>query len=428
MKKFNLKKVLSLVLCMLLLTSALLLTGCGTSRYDKGEEDDQGLVYYLTQDKSAYSVKVTGGNIATDVVIPSEFNGKPVTILDAASNLDSYVLGEKSLSIPDSITMLGCYGVRSPIDSYIDENGSLDGISSKLAKNVVAHNGSIYMGNESNPYLMLVYSCDEDYSTHSGTKLIADMAFDENVRSIDVSEEVVYIHTGAFRGIYCDTVRDEASGMSVYNGVKISVDENNQNYKTANNMLVNKDATKVIYCTLDLVTAVPETVKYFETDAISASNISAYREALISMEMASFDAPLYLPKGDNEHAVLLYAPEGSTISDKVEIIAPGAMVDFATVTIPESVVQIMKGAFSSFTLTSATVTTTGWYAADKYADGYGYDLGYVYAPDEKTTIFPKTGDNEKMAKYTKGWSDPAVAANAISGYDRGTSDWCRPVD
>lgn len=415
MKKFTFKHVLSALLCVVILTSALLFTGCGRPKYDKAEEDEQGLNFYLTADKSAYSVAALGTLTTNDVVIPAEFNGKPVTVLDFKSNIVSNLFTDTQISIPDSITMVGCEGNIAIIESYLEENGTSN-IQEALGKYATYDKGSIYMGNESNPYLMLVYTNNESYSTPSGTKLIADTAFGESVRSISISDEVVFIHRGAFRFIECDTIQDEASGASIYNSVKISVDENNKNYKIANNMLVNKDATKVIYCTLDLITAVPETVEYFEMYAVTANNIATYRDALISMDMASADAPLYLPKGDNEQAVLLYAPEGSTVSDKVEIIASGALTDFySEVTVPDSVIQIMPQAFSS-TISSVTIGTKGWYNASKYADGFGYDLGYMDYPD----------DIKKLAKETKDWSSSttAVMETTASLYQ----NWCRPID
>ena len=75
--------------------------------YAKWKEDyySKGLNYELINDKREYAVTGKGGCTDNDIVIPSEYNAKPVTRI----GLEAFrgCTGLKSVIIPDSVTSIG---------------------------------------------------------------------------------------------------------------------------------------------------------------------------------------------------------------------------------------------------------------------------------------------------------------------------------
>ena len=119
------KRILSLLLTLVLLVSILPMTA-------HAEELDNGLVYKIHEDHKYYGdhAEITGyvGN-ATEVVIPAQIDGYPVTIIGYDAFLDCSSL--TNIVIPDSVTHIfenafaGCSSLTS-IDlpdslTYIDD-------------------------------------------------------------------------------------------------------------------------------------------------------------------------------------------------------------------------------------------------------------------------------------------------------------------
>ena len=66
---------------------------------------EERLAFKLNEDKSEYIVTGIGSYTGTNVIIPSNYNGKPVTAIgDGAFYM---MLGLSSISIPNSITSIG---------------------------------------------------------------------------------------------------------------------------------------------------------------------------------------------------------------------------------------------------------------------------------------------------------------------------------
>jgi hypothetical protein len=98
----------SLLIMLLVLACLLALTACfgenHTHVFDT-EEDSKGLEFRLNADGKSYSVTGIGICNDTDIVIPSVYNGLPVTIIGDYAFLwcDSLT----SIEIPDSVTSIG---------------------------------------------------------------------------------------------------------------------------------------------------------------------------------------------------------------------------------------------------------------------------------------------------------------------------------
>lgn len=108
--------VLKLLLCMLLVCiSAFCFTACGGNDSDNDDSEknnaqntpqySQGLEYTLNADGHSYAVTGIGSCTDTELVIPAEYNGKPVTSIGNAA----FVYGGSLTSIimPNSVTSIG---------------------------------------------------------------------------------------------------------------------------------------------------------------------------------------------------------------------------------------------------------------------------------------------------------------------------------
>lgn len=111
------KKILSILLAFMFIFSACSLASCEfingestqstseTTTAPEKEEYSVGLEFSLSRNKKEYAVSDIGTCTDVDIIIPSEYNGKPVTqIADNAfyNNRDI-----KSVTIPDSVTYIG---------------------------------------------------------------------------------------------------------------------------------------------------------------------------------------------------------------------------------------------------------------------------------------------------------------------------------
>ena len=100
----------TLLVCLLLLATIFALTSC------KKDKSEPSLEYELNEDGQSYSVVGIGSYESTAVVIPSEYEGLPVTAI-GSSAFAGYV-GFTSVTIPDSVTSIGDYAfVLTAIES-----------------------------------------------------------------------------------------------------------------------------------------------------------------------------------------------------------------------------------------------------------------------------------------------------------------------
>lgn len=111
LQKIGLTALLATICAM---TSTLALTSCKNNSLD-----DNGLEYILNADDNSYSVRGVASSKKTDIVIPSTYNGKPVTELK--DNAFQQRNGLNSVEIADSVTSIGqnafyeCNGLASVV-------------------------------------------------------------------------------------------------------------------------------------------------------------------------------------------------------------------------------------------------------------------------------------------------------------------------
>lgn len=235
-----------------------------------GVESDYsvGLKYSLNTDEKGYTVVGIGYCEDTDLVIPATYRGLPVTAI--GSNAFESVRSFKSVSIPASVTTIGEYafahcGVTSvtfatnsqltTVDRYAFfsssslqsialpdgvttigvaafngcnnitsisipdsittiENRALDFNSSAFT----VYNNAKYLGNSTNPYLVLVGASDTSLTTcdiHTGAKIILIFAFDNctSLKSVTIPNSVTTICNAAFYN--CSSLESMVIGSGV---------------------------------------------------------------------------------------------------------------------------------------------------------------------------------------------------------------------
>lgn len=244
-----------------------------------GVESDYsvGLEYSLNTDEQGYTVVGIGYCEDTDLVIPATYRGLPVTAI--GSNAFESVRSFKSVSIPASVTTIGEYafahcGVTSvtfatnsqltTVDRYAFfsssslqsialpdgvttigvaafngcnnitsisipdsittiENRALDFNSSAFT----VYNNAKYLGNSTNPYLVLVRAIDTSITTcniHTGAKIILIFAFDNctSLKSVTIPNSVTTICNAAF--YYCNSLSTVYYGGTAEEWADISID------------------------------------------------------------------------------------------------------------------------------------------------------------------------------------------------------------
>ena len=235
-----------------------------------GVESDYsvGLKYSLNTDEKGYTVVGIGYCEDTDLVIPATYRGLPVTAI--GSNAFESVRSFKSVSIPASVTTIGekafahC-GVTSvtfatnsqltTVDRYAFFSSSSlqsialpDGVTTigeaafNGCNNITSisipdsittiedraldfnssaftvYNNAKYLGNSTNPYLVLVKASDTSLTTcdiHTGAKIILIFAFDNctSLKSVTIPNSVTTICNAAFYN--CSSLESMVIGSGV---------------------------------------------------------------------------------------------------------------------------------------------------------------------------------------------------------------------
>ena len=235
-----------------------------------GVESDYsvGLKYSLNTDEKGYTVVGIGYCEDTDLVIPATYRGLPVTAI--GSNAFESVRSFKSVSIPASVTTIGekafahC-GVTSvtfatnsqltTVDRYAFFSSSSlqsialpDGVTTigeaafNGCNNITSisipdsittiedraldfnssaftvYNNAKYLGNSTNPYLVLVRAIDTSITTcniHTDTKLIYAFAFEDCtlLTSVTIPDSVTIIGNSVF--YKCDALESLIIGSGV---------------------------------------------------------------------------------------------------------------------------------------------------------------------------------------------------------------------
>ena len=211
------KKLFSGLLALLLTVGCLSVSACGGNAPEAsdstppqasvddstifGTEESDGLAYSLSSDETYYLVAGLGECKDTKIVIPAEYNNRPVLgiaegnsqlgagVFEGCLTLESIVLPEgattiganafascrnlKRISIPDSITFI--------------EMTAFNGCSSLVYNEY--ENGK-YLGNKTNPYTVLAGGKDKTVaavSVHENTVLITSKAFNKHTSLTSVT-------------------------------------------------------------------------------------------------------------------------------------------------------------------------------------------------------------------------------------------------
>lgn len=235
-----------------------------------GVESDYsvGLEYSLNADEKGYTVVGIGYCKDTDLIIPATYRGLPVTVI--GSNAFEYNRSFKSVSIPASVTTIGekafaSCGVTSvtfatnsqltTVDRYAFFSSSSlqsialpDGVTTigvaafNGCNNITSisipdsittiedraldfnssaftvYNNAKYLGNSTNPYLVLVGAIDTSITTcniHTDTKLIYAFAFTDCtlLTSVTIPDSVTIIGNSVF--YKCDALESLIIGSGV---------------------------------------------------------------------------------------------------------------------------------------------------------------------------------------------------------------------
>lgn len=139
-----------------------------------------GLEYILNQDGESYAVNGIGVATDTDIVIPSEYDGKPVTSISYSAFKDCASI--TSILIPDSVTFIG--------NSAFSDCISLAGIN--IPKHVTFINS------------MTFYNCEALQCIAIGNEVMAigDLAFKgcSSLANATIGNKVITIGSSAFYG------------------------------------------------------------------------------------------------------------------------------------------------------------------------------------------------------------------------------------
>ena len=162
--------------------------------------------HYILTNNSVYIIKYIGSS--ADVTIPSVIDEKPVTTIG-----DSAFLGRSltSITIPDSVTSIGSYAFRgcSSLTSVTIPNSvtsiGYDAFYNCSHLQYNEYDRCYYLGNETNPYLVLVSCFDNTVSSISiaeNCRFIYNSAFDScsSLTSVTIPNSVTSIGNSAFLG------------------------------------------------------------------------------------------------------------------------------------------------------------------------------------------------------------------------------------
>ena len=150
------------------------------SSTENKKAESLGLEYTLNEDNNSYSVVSVGTCQDTDIVIPSKYEDKPVTVIFA--NAFNGYTSLKSITIPESVTSIGEDAFYNT--AYYNDEEKWE-------------NGVLYIGTH---LIRAKTSINGTYTIKDGTKCIASSAFYEcdNLKSITMPESVTTMGSGVF--------------------------------------------------------------------------------------------------------------------------------------------------------------------------------------------------------------------------------------
>ena len=361
MRSFFSKRIGIIILTIIILAATLVaLSSCIQSGdSDDGQEPDdeqetndgqdqsepeytptEGLSYILNEDESGYTVSGIGTATDTDIVIPSEYNGLPVTGIGSWAFYACASL--TSIAIPDSVTSIG-YGAFESCASLTS---------------VTMGNGVTTIGSYAFAYCdSLISIVIPDSVTRIG---IGAFVYCHSLTSVTIPDSVTSIGVGAF-----------AAANSLIN---IAVDGNNSVYASKDGNLYNKDKTTLIqYATGKTAT------EFTIPDSVTSISSSAFHGCTSLTSIVIPDSVTSIGEAAFSGCTSL---KSVTIGNGVTSIGGSAFykcTSLKSVTIGNGVTSISSSAFADCTsLTSIIV--------DQNNTAYASIDGNLYNKDKTTLI------------------------------------------
>ena len=389
-----------------------------------------------TYEISSYSNK----NSKSKVVVPKIYNGKQVTsigsgcfkscsltgieIHDGITSIGSSAFSDCSylteIKIPDSVSRLESYLFNSCVRltsvsipntiEYVDAYAFYG--CSALPYN--AYDNAYYLGNEENPYLVLIKAKNTNITSceiNDGSRILLQYSFENCslLNEISIPSNVVYITKYSFVG---------CSSLSA-----INVEEENTNYTSIDGLLVDKNKTKIIYIPLAITKiSIPDSFTSIEADAFYS--YTSLEELTLpglfnhylgyyfrnNSYNTSYDNNSYVPKSLKKVTINSGDIPGYAFSNCSSL---------TSITIGNSVTSIGTYAFSECTkLTSITIPGSVTSIGDSAFRGCS-SLTSITIPDSVTSIGDSAfrGCSSLTSVFYKG---TAEQWNTISSY--GNSD------
>ena len=377
---------------------------CGEQKVSEGLE----YAYRTTNGEGYYEVVGIGDCKDTDLIIPSKYNGLPVLVIGVKAFYQSDQL--RSVVIPDGVTTIGetAFSSASIIDITIPDSVTFMGdsaFSNCAMLKLNSYENGYYIGNENNPYLVLMKAKNNaisSISVHNKTKFIHSLALSDckSITRITIPEGLLSIGYGAFKGCvnvksislpnsltYCGMTifgipsdyNDSANEWediytiegnlcylgnsdnpylvlihSRYSGVKITI-----NPKTK--VIARNSLLQYTNDSLDIPDSVMFLCGSICTDT-SLSKVINIGSELVSMDETTFDKFNYLESVNVSSNNKNYSSKDGVLynKDKTELIRyPKNKTDLTTFTVPETCKKICDYAFSGCSsLTNITIPSS----------------------------------------------------------------------
>ena len=334
-------KKISLLFCFIILIAVLATSSCSMRKL---ESDDVHFQYFWWEDDNAYHIKGTNVEGKTlednweiiDVVIPTEYNGKPVTQIGWDSFRQCQIL--RSVTIPEGITGINSYtffdcsnleSVRLPKSMKNFWGGCFASCNSLKEVTVDPDNpwfcsvdGVVYTKDQKELVFYPPGKADEEFVIPEGCSVIDRYAFAycENLKRIIVPSTVTDISYESI--LFCKGLEG------------VFVDERNATYSSFDGNLYSKDGEKFLRL------------------CVSAENINlTLPEGVIEVA----DGAAYYC----ENLIAINLPKSLTSIGESSFLNCD---NLTTITIPENVTFIGNGAFSRCQQLSEVVfeQTSGW--------------------------------------------------------------------
>ena len=368
----------------------------------------EGLDYTLFGDGTAYSVTGIGTCTDTIIVIPSAYNGLPVT------SIGNYAFEGRSsltsITIPDSVTSIGIYafeGCTSLTSINIPDGVTSIGLSAfygcSSLTSITIPDSVTSIG------YTAFYGCSslESVTIGNGVTSIGNYVFQNctSLTSIIIPDSVTFIGNDVFKG--CSSIKSVyITDIAAWCNISFTTIESNPLYYSANLYLNGELVTELIIP--DGVTSIGRYTFYGCTSLTSitipdgVTSIGSYAfYGCASLESVTI--------GKGVTSIGYSAFNGCTsltsvtIPDSVTSIgsyAFGNCSSLTSINIPDSVTSIGSYAFiNCYSLTSATFeNTSGWYVSSSSTATSGEDISSEDLADPATAA-----TYLKSTYYTKYW-------------------------